>query len=136
MEMEYNVYGGRALVYLEPTNGWQSTTTPNAVLTSTELNPRGFGVSVAINPKLILVGDPFALSFGQYTFGAAFAFKKPLTGWVSATQSQKFTFFVRGQWHTGSSVAASFNTTAFIGAPYTPINGNQWQGAVFVAPVK
>jgi hypothetical protein len=130
-----NAHGGRVLVYLETSNGWKSTTTPSAVLTCTEVNPEGFGQSVAINPKLILVGDPFALTFIKND-GAAFAFKKPSTGWANATQSQKFIFVVPGQWHTGSSVAASFNTTAFIGAPYTLINGNQFQGAVFEAPVK
>jgi hypothetical protein len=81
---------GRALIYLKPAAGWQSTTTPNAILTSREAKPHGFGASVAIKNKLIIVGDFYASAGSRKFSGAAFAYKKPASGWVNATESKKF----------------------------------------------
>ncbi len=124
---------GRVMVYLEPVNGWQSTTTPNAILTSTEAHPYGFGISVAMNPHLIIVGDPYATASYKKFSGAAFTFKKPSSGWVNATQSAKLVAPGLG---VGTSVAASFNTTALMGAPLTTVNQNKSQGAVFLEHVQ
>jgi hypothetical protein len=120
------------VVYLRPASGWQSTTTPDAVLTPTTYDPY-FGESVAVNPNLIVVGDPLAPGNYKKYSGAAFAFKKPSTGWVNATQSQKF---VAPGNEVGASVAASGNSVAFLGAPQTTVGQNQAQGAVFVQHVK
>jgi hypothetical protein len=119
----------RVMIYLEPVGGWQSTNTPNAILTSTEKHPRGFGASVAINPNLIIVGNPYATAKYKRFSGAAFIFEKPPSGWVNATQSAKL---VASGLAVGTSVAASLNKTAFIGAPYTMVGDNQDQGVVFV----
>jgi hypothetical protein len=116
---------GRALVYLESAGGWQSTTTPNAILTSTEVNPLGFGDSVAINANLIVVGDPYASTNYKNTSGAAFTFKKPPSGWVNATQSAKLVAPGQG---VGTSVAAWSNSVVFIGAPSSSAD----KGAVFI----
>jgi hypothetical protein len=121
---------GRVLVYLEPANGWQPTNVPNAILTSTEVSPAWFGTSVAINPGLILVGDPYASTRSHTNNGAAFTFKKPASGWVNATQTAKIT--VPGKL-VGWSVAAAINKIVFIGAPLTHVNGSNEGGAVFLA---
>jgi hypothetical protein len=121
------------MVYLEPVNGWQSTTTPDAILTSTEGHPYGFGISVAMNPNLIIVGDPYATANYKKFSGAAFTFKKPPSGWVNGTQSAKL---VASGVETGESVGVSFNRTVFMGAPFTMVGKNQKQGAVFVQQVK
>jgi FG-GAP repeat len=120
---------GRALIYLKPATGWQSTTTPNAILTSREAKPDGFGISVAIKNKLIIVGDLYASAGSRKFSGAAFAYKKPASGWGNATQSKKF---VAAGINTGESVGVSDDKTIFMGAPGTTVNGNQEQGAVFL----
>jgi FG-GAP repeat len=122
---------GRALIYLKPAAGWQSTTTPNAMLTSREVKPHGFGVSVAIKNKLIVVGDLYASAGSRKFSGAAFAYKKPVSGWSNAMQSKKF---VAAGINTGESVGVSDDKTVFMGAPGTTVNGNQEQGAVFLQP--
>jgi hypothetical protein len=123
---------GSAMVYQEPTGGWQSTTTPDAVLTPTTYDP-DFGTSVAINLKLIVVGDQEAPGIYKKYSGAVFVFKKPSSGWVNATQSE--TLRPTGS-AVGASVAASGNSVAFLGAPQTTVGQNQGQGAVFVQHVK
>lgn len=120
---------GRALIYLKPATGWQSTTTANAILTSREVNPHGLGVSVAIKNKLIIVGDFYAKAGSRKFSGAAFAYKKPPSGWVNATQSKKF---VAAGINTGASVGVSVDKTVFMGAPGTTVNANREQGAVFL----
>jgi hypothetical protein len=122
---------GRALIYLKPAAGWQATTTPNAILTSRQLKPRGFGISVAIKNKLIVVGDLYASAGSRKFSGAAFAYKKPASGWSNATQSKKF---VAAGINTGESVGISDDKIVFMGAPGTTVNGNQEQGAVFLQP--
>lgn len=105
---------------------------PDAILTPTDSVSEGFGTSVAVNTNLILVGDPLAFN-GKHSNGAAFAYKKPASGWVNATQSDRLQ--VSGQL-VGYSVAAQNNGKAFLGAPRTTIDGKNWAGAVFLVAIK
>jgi hypothetical protein len=116
----------KALVYVEGTQGWQSTSTPTATLTGT-VHQQEFGVSVAINPALIIVGDPGFKYLQKDKGGVGFVFHKPAQGWTDAVGTQ-----VNGiGGGRGQSVAAVENETVFLGAPVTVVNGNVSQGAVF-----
>ena len=46
-------------VYVNPTDGWQSTSHPNASLRSSDPNQQTFGWAVAISGTAMVVGDPW-----------------------------------------------------------------------------
>ncbi len=118
----------KALIYVAGKQGWQSTSAPTATLSESRPG-EGFGYAVAINPTLIVVGDPgYPFHFQHNHKGAGFVFHKPAQGWQSATATER----IDGQGEgVGTSVAAAGNETVFMGAPYTLVNGNTYQGAVF-----
>ena len=53
--------GGRAVsaayMFLEPATGWQTTSTPNITLLSTDPNQQAFGDAVAMQGSVIVIGD-------------------------------------------------------------------------------
>jgi len=78
-----NSGGGAAYVFLEPTGGWKTTSTPNAELTASDRAPnQNFGQSVAVNGGTIVVGGQS--SSGN---GAAYVFVEPPNGWTNATET-------------------------------------------------
>lgn len=129
-------FTGKVMVYVQQGTVWRSTGTPTAVLTSTERAPNLFGTSVAINSGMIVVGDPGAAGGGwKQHAGAGFVYKKPQGGWVDATQDLEIKTHVGGAL-VGWSIALENNKTVIMGAPSTPVNGNQEQGAGYVITVK
>jgi len=83
---------GSAFVYVEPANGWTSTSTFNAELTT----PTGirqeddfFGQNATINGSLIVVGAPNSLANVTEGQGAAYIFTEPSGGWKSSSQSSE-----------------------------------------------
>jgi hypothetical protein len=126
-----------AYVFVEPTTGWVNTGTPTAILSSTATKGNYFGYSVAINPHMILIGDPSARTGWRQYNGGAFAYIEPADGWKSATESAKL---LPRNGSAGAapgwSVAAELNSKAFLGAPDATVGQNQYQGAVFVMTVE
>jgi len=113
---------GEALVYVRPSNGWKSTSTPNAVLTaSNAVDGDELGLSVSVNRNVVAAGAPNAAGTG-----AAYVFVEPLSGWANMTETSEVTpsggksgdFF-------GRSVA-NLETTVLAGSPL-----NEGEGAVY-----
>lgn len=73
-----------AYVFVEPADGWETTSDSNAELTGSDAG-RGsaFGYSVSINGNAIAVGG--------YQIGEAYVFVEPLSGWANATETAKVT---------------------------------------------
>lgn len=110
-------FEGAAFVYVKPEGGWQTTSTPTAILSgSDESEGWELGTSVAISGGTILVGAPGANSQA----GEAYVYVKPSAGWSSMTETAIL---------TGSDVTAGANFgtavsiqggVAVVGAPHTP----------------
>jgi hypothetical protein len=84
------------------------------------------GVSVAISGSTIVAGsDP------SHTFGTAYVFTEPATGWGNGQQTAELTASDGADAALGVSVAVSGSTIA-AGAPAATVNGNVAQGAVYV----
>src|SRR6266498_1908648 len=49
-----------AYLFQQPTGGWQSTSTPDATILSTDPNQQSFGNAVAIAGSTLVVGDSHA----------------------------------------------------------------------------
>jgi hypothetical protein len=121
----------RVLIYQEPEGGWQSTNVPNAVLTPSKTQPaKGFGTSLALNNKFLVIGDPNA-GTGQLRRGAVFVYVEPEGGWVDETETQEITEGGAGM-GVGNSVAAFSTGALFVGAPYTSQGEEIESGAAFI----
>jgi hypothetical protein len=78
-----NLGGGAAYVFLEPANGWATTSHFNAEFTASDRAAhQKFGQSVAANGPTIVVGGKTASGNG-----AAYVFVEPAGGWTSATET-------------------------------------------------
>jgi hypothetical protein len=75
---------GAVYVFSEGTSGWETKTQDTELLPSTSETEAGFGHSVAISGKTIVVGAPNATGIGPKN-GAAFVFSEPEGGWASAS---------------------------------------------------
>jgi hypothetical protein len=112
-------HAGDAYVFTEGVNGWSTSPQATELLPSTSETDAGFGYSVAISGKTIVVGAPDAAGIDPDN-GAAFVFTEPEGGWSSTpeqhqagklvdTEDQAFPEF-------GKSVAVS-GETVVVGSP-------------------
>jgi hypothetical protein len=84
-----NTYGS-AYIYVEPANGWQTTSTFTAEIAAPNATQGdGFGQSVAIGDsgEAIAVGAPSANVGSNTAQGAAYAYVQPKTGWKSTRRA-------------------------------------------------
>jgi hypothetical protein len=117
---------GSVYVYVQPSAGWSGTLNPTATLLASNAKlGDGLGTSVAFSGSTIVAG---AYSKNQGA-GAVYVFVEPSGGWVSSTETAQLT--APGTIDFGYSVGISGNTIA-VGAPFTTVGFNQFQGAVYV----
>lgn len=100
-----------------------------ALASSGEQPEDGFGDVVAVDGNTVVVGAE-GVTVGQNRTGAAYVFVKPANGWMNMTQVATLTPS-DDAFHFGYSAAVSGDTIV-IGAPWTEVNGNVQQGAVYV----
>jgi len=96
---------GKAYVFVEPAQGWTSTT-QTAELTVPDALEVDIGSSISTNGSLVIAGAP---SFSNGAPGAAYLFVKPPSGWTNMTETATLTPG-DGQWdyaEFGGSVAVS-----------------------------
>ncbi len=81
---------GSAFVFVEPTNGWATTSTFTAELTTPSAIRQEddfFAQNTTINGNLIVVGAPNSVANLNEDQGAAYIFTEPSGGWQSSSQS-------------------------------------------------
>lgn len=121
-------FSGLLCVAFASSSCWAANHTPSvtiqrAKLDSTEQQPDdGFGAAVATEGNIVVVGALNA--------DAVYVFEKPSGGWQNMTQTATLTPSDDAD-HFGAAVAISGNTIV-VGAPYTTVNGEVEQGAVYV----
>jgi hypothetical protein len=79
---------GAVFVFSEGANGWETRTQDTELLPSTSEANAGFGQSVAISGKTIVVGAPEATGIGAEN-GAAYVFSEPGGGWGSVSEQHQ-----------------------------------------------
>jgi FG-GAP repeat len=72
-----------AFVYVKPSAGWMTTSTPTAQLTESPAHPN-FGQSIAICKNVVVVGAPGNV---PGVVSAADVYDQPLTGWKNMSQN-------------------------------------------------
>jgi hypothetical protein len=83
---------GAAYVFVEPVNGWQTTSTFNAELTASDGKADDLlGNSVSISNGTVAVGAYLAQVGSALYAGAAYIFVEPPSGWANMTETAKLT---------------------------------------------
>ena len=86
-----------------------------------------FGNAVAVSGSTVVVGSPY----GNNSYGLAYVFVEPASGWTNMTQVARLTASSRATWSNfGLSVAIDGNTIV-VGADSAPGN-NSHSGAAFI----
>jgi hypothetical protein len=125
---------GEALVFVKPTKRWTNLT-QTAVLVPSDGNFGDyFGVAVAMDEDVIVVGAAQD-QFNPGGTGAAYVFVKPVGGWKGQlTETAKLIASDGMKWDgLGASVSISGNTIA-AGAPGSSLSSTPGAGYIFVKP--
>ncbi|NOQ79549.1 MAG: hypothetical protein GQ546_09135 [Gammaproteobacteria bacterium] len=101
---------GSAYLFEKPDSGWVNATENAKLNASDGARIDLFGTSVAISGDMIIVGAHYNDGTASSS-GSAYFFQKPVSGWVTATETSKMNVFDGAQddWF-GYSVAISGNT--------------------------
>jgi hypothetical protein len=83
-----NLYQGAAYVFVKPVGGWKSTTETAKLTASDAVQFDDLGYAVAINDDTIVAT---AVAGYQNRPGRAYVYVKPLTGWLTSTQTAELT---------------------------------------------
>jgi len=127
---------GAAYVFVEPVQGWATTSAFTAKLTVPASGGGDeFGAAVAISGNTIAAGAPVATVGGHNLQGAAYVFVKPGTGWTSTSAFDAMLTVSGGNSADllGSSVAVS-NDTVLVGASRSSVDLGTSAAYVFVMP--
>jgi len=121
---------GSAYVFVKPTAGWADMSQTAKLLPSDGGAYEHFGYSAAIDGDTVVVGAEWDNQNGDRA-GAAYVFKKPVSGWISATETAKLTASDGGAYeHLGFSAAVSGDTVV-VGSRWDNDNGAR-SGSAFV----
>jgi hypothetical protein len=125
------------VVYNRPGNAWTSMSVPTAKLTAKEnlAGHNGFGASLALTNKFLLVGDP-QFGWPKNVDGGIFLYAAPQGGWenvVNGTENEVIKPGTGGKNSLFGTSAAALSTGAlFVGAPLFVVDGNSGAGAVLI----
>ena len=129
---------GAAYVFIKPDTviGWVNTTSPTAKLTATGGGANdGFGISVAVDGEIVVVGAHQHDTGGTADAGAAYIFTKPDTaiGWVDTVSPTAKLTATGGEANDefGISVAVD-GETVVVGAHRRNSNGDAGVGGAYV----
>jgi len=84
-------FQGAAYVFVEPSDGWASTTQTAKLTASNGTSDDGFGQSVAVSGITAVVGAPYAGISDTYSRGAAYVYVAGESGWADATETAELT---------------------------------------------
>ena len=122
---------GAVYVFVKPENGWQNTSTPNALLTASDAaaNDR-LGRSVAIGGNVLVAGADNKLN----GTGEVYVFVEPPGGWTGMTETAQLTAALPvPSSFLGTSVAISGDTVV-AGAPLGSRSRPTGRAYIFVEP--
>jgi hypothetical protein len=121
-------------VWVEPAGGWTNMTQTAQLSDGTASYADGFGTSIGIAGKTIVVGTPAAIVIktGKSYRGAAYVFNEPAEGWQTTTKPNLE--LLNSDWTSndgfGSSVAMS-GSTIVVGAPLGPNGSDNGEAYIF-----
>jgi hypothetical protein len=130
-----NPYQGAVYFFVEPPSGWITTSSFAAkVTTSDGAAGDQFGYSLSLNTDTLVVGARSATIGSNMIEGAAYAFSKPRSGWVTTSAIDGKLSSADGASGDllGSSISISGDNTVAAAAPNATVGANTQQGALYV----
>ena len=125
--------GGAAYVFVRPAGGW-ATTTENAKLTASDVAPGqdfGFAVGVSADGSTVFAVDGHATG-GIAAQPVVYVFVRPPAGWSSRTETARLTASDGASGSLAVLALSADGSTIVLSAPYTPVGGNLYQGALYM----
>lgn len=130
--LEGKLRAGAAYVFVKPNGGWGNMGHYAKLTASNRRSGDAFGVSVAIDGDVVVVGADDADPLFIANAGAAYVFVKPVGGWTNMTESAKLTSSHKAnEDYFGSSVAVSGDVVV-VGAEGANPGGVSDAGAAYV----
>ena len=127
-----NAGQGAVYVFLQPGWRWRSETETAKLTASDGAANDLLGISVAIQGNTIVAGAFGATVDGNQFQGAVYVFLQPRWGWRSESETAKLTAS-DGAANDLLGVSVAIQGNAIVaGASGATVNGNQYQGAVYV----
>ena len=83
------LWAGVVYLYINPGTGWSGASEDARLYASDGLSGDWFGYSVDIEGDVIAIGSRYSDPGGLYAAGSAYVFVKPVSGWVTMTESAK-----------------------------------------------
>ncbi|NTW36765.1 MAG: FAD-binding protein, partial [Syntrophobacteraceae bacterium] len=83
------LWAGVVYLYTNPGTGWSGASEDARLYASDGLSGDWFGYSVDIEGDVIAIGSRYSDPGGLYAAGSAYVFVKPVSGWVTMTESAK-----------------------------------------------
>ena len=120
---------GAAYLFVEPPSGWIDATETAKLTASDAVEGSGFGSSVALNDKAAVVGAAFYTVGENQGQGAAYVFKKPLTGWQTTALFNSKLTAVGGTANSYFGFATSISGTTIAIGGYA---ANSFEGSEYV----
>ena len=121
---------GAAYVFVEPKGGWRSETEAAKLTASDGASGDALGISVVVAGDTVVAGANDDIGFS--TPGAVYVFVRPRGGWSSETQTAELTASDGAAGDLLGTGVAIRGDSILTGAPLATVNGNQFQGAVYV----
>ncbi|HUP50783.1 MAG TPA: post-COAP-1 domain-containing protein [Thermoanaerobaculia bacterium] len=122
---------GSAYVFVEPASGWADATETAKLTASDGAAADLFGFSSAVSLDSIVIGARSADVGANVDQGSAYVFVKPVSGWITATETAKLTASDGASDAFGWSVAISGDTVV-AGAPDADVGANREQGSAYI----
>jgi len=123
---------GHAFVYVRPTHGWPASPTPTATLTPSDLTTAGCFAPLAVGgsagSQVVLAGASGIWTAS--TYGAAYTFAEPATGWTDMSLPASM-LGARSAQDFGISGSLGGGRTIAVGA-FDNLVGGEYEGAIFL----
>jgi trimeric autotransporter adhesin len=126
-----NANQGAIYVFLEPANGWTSSTETSKLTASDGLADDYLGAFATISGN----GSAIAASgdFVSRTIEKIYVFVKPVNGWMSSTETAQLSNGESSKEAFGQALGLdATGTFAVIGARFTTVGSNQNQGSAYI----
>jgi hypothetical protein len=123
---------GAVYVFVKPKGGWRSETETAKLTASDGAAGDNLGVSAAVDGDTVVAGPGNATVNGNAAQGAVYVFVKPKGGWASETETAKLTASDGAANDLLGYSAVIEGNTIVAGAAGATVNGNQFQGALYV----
>ena len=122
-----------AYIFIKPVAGWIGDLNEDAILSASDGNiADDFANKVAASGDVVVVGAPLDDIETVVDQGSAYVYSKPVSGWVSMTETDKLTASNGVETDKFGTSVSVRNNTIVVGAPQHSFSGNDDIGSAYI----